>query len=232
MIDCKFSNFQISKFVKILELESKNWDVPVVDLIALQENSPFKVLISTIISLRTKDEVTLKASLRLYKFLKKPKDVFNISSQQIEKAIYPCAFFKRKALQIKEICEILVNKYNSIIPDEIDELLKFNGVGRKTANLVLIQGYNKLGMCVDTHVHRISNRLGLVNTKMADDTEMVLREILEKKHWKTINSILVAFGQSTCRPIGPKCELCKITKYCDFFKSPDNKINKIKKTKK
>ncbi|MCA9496193.1 MAG: endonuclease III [Nanoarchaeota archaeon] len=207
-------DFPINEVFNILKEEFRNWQVPVVTLIALQSKNPFKVLLSTIISLRTKDEVTIEASKRLYKLLEKPNDIFNVSVEELEKAIYPCGFYKRKAIQIKAICERLVNEFNSEVPKEIDTLLKFDGVGRKTANLVLSEGYNIPAMCVDVHVHRISNRLGFINTKTPEESEFELREKLPKEFWNDYNTILVAFGQSLCRPISPYCSKCPIIKYC------------------
>lgn len=215
-------NFPIGEVIEILDEESKEWDVPVVTLIAIQEKNPFKVLLSTIISLRTKDEVTIESSKRLYKILKEPKDIFNLNQNDIEKAIYPAGFYKRKSHQIINICKLLVEKYNSIVPNDLDELLTFEGVGRKTANLVLSEGYQIPAMCVDTHVHRISNRFGFINSKNPEDSEFQLRKILPKKYWIRYNSLLVAFGQSICRPISPKCSKCKVEKYCkkvDVIKS-------------
>lgn len=208
------NDFPIEIVIDILEKESKKWDVPVVTLIALQERNPFKVLLSTIISLRTKDEVTIEASLRLYEILTKPEDVYNTTIEQIEKAIYPCGFYKRKAIQIMEACDRIVKEFNSKVPKDIDTLLTFKGIGRKTANLVLSEGYNIPAMCVDVHVHRISNRLGYIKTKDPDESEMVLRKHLPQKHWNRYNSLMVAFGQSLCRPISPHCSKCPVLKYC------------------
>lgn len=206
--------FEIDKIVETLEKESKNWNVPVVSLIALQEKDPFKVLMSTIISLRTKDEVTIEASKRLYKILTKPKDIYKITNEQLEKAIYPTGFYKRKTIQIRKICERLVNEFESVVPKDIDTLLTFEGVGRKTANLVLSEGYSIPAMCVDVHVHRISNRLGYVKTKNPDETEFALRKKLPKQYWIRYNSLLVAFGQSICRPVSPHCSKCPVINYC------------------
>lgn len=206
--------FPISKVIEIIEKESINWSVPVVTLVGMQSRDPFKVLLSTIISLRTKDEVTIEASKRIYELLKKPEDIFNVNITDIEKAIYPCGFYKRKAIQIKTICEKLVNEFNSIIPDEIEPLLVFPGVGRKTANLIVSEGYNKPAMCVDVHVHRISNRLGYLESKNPDETEILLRKNLDQKYWNKYNFLMVAFGQSLCRPISPHCSKCPIIKYC------------------
>lgn len=209
------SNFPIDDVIKILEKESKNWKVPVVTLIALQNKDPFKVLLSTIISLRTKDEVTIEASKRLFKILSKPDNIYNISEKDIGKAIYPTGFYKRKAQQIKTICERLVEEFNSVVPNEIEILLTFKGIGRKTANLILSEGYQIPAICVDTHVHRISNRWGYVKTKTPDETEFKLRKILYEKYWIRYNTLLVAFGQYLCRPISPHCSKCPIEKYCE-----------------
>lgn len=176
--------------------------------------SPFMVLISCILSLRTKDKVTGEASNRLFKLADNPEKMFKLSTKSIEKAIYPVGFYKTKASRIKEICKTLLDNHGGVVPDEIDELLKLNGVGRKTANLTVTLGYGKLGICVDTHVHRISNRLGLVTTKTPDQTEFALRKILPQKHWLIYNDLLVTYGQNLCVPISPWCSKCKISKYC------------------
>lgn len=200
--------------INIIEKEYKNWDVPVVTLVGMQTRNPFKVLISTIISLRTKDEVTIEASKRIYKILTKPEDISNITIEDIEKAIYPCGFYKRKAIQIKKICEQLVKDFNSKVPDEIDTLLNFPGIGRKTANLIVAEGHGKPAMCVDVHVHRISNRLGYLKSKNPEETEEILRKNLNQEYWNRYNFLMVAFGQSLCRPISPHCSKCPILNYC------------------
>lgn len=210
----KEQNIEIDLIMKILVKESKNWNVPVITLIALQDKNPFKVLLSTIISLRTKDEVTIGASKRLFEILKNPKEIENISIEQIEKAIYPAGFYKRKSIQIKDICKRLNLNFNSQVPNNIDTLLTFKGIGRKTANLILTEGFNIPAMCVDTHVHRISNRIGYVTTKNPDETEMELRKKLPLEYWNIYNTILVAFGQHLCKPISPYCSKCPIEKYC------------------
>lgn len=209
------ATFPIELVIEILEKESKDWKVPVVTLIALQDKDPFKVLLSVIISLRTKDEVTIEASKRLFELLKKPEDIYNISINQIGEAIYPCGFYRRKSIQIDKICRKLVEEFNYIIPQSIDTLLTFEGIGRKSANLILSEGYQIPAMCVDTHVHRISNRFGYINTKNPEESEFKLREILPKKYWIRYNSLLVAFGQSICRPISPHCSICPVLNYCN-----------------
>jgi len=205
----------IHKIVKVLARETPKWDVPIVTLVAESSKDPFKVLISTVLSLRTKDETTAVASRRLFKLADNPEDMLKLSEKQIIDAIYPVGFYKTKTKNIKSICHELITKYDSKVPDDIDELLKFKGVGRKTANLVVTLGYNKPGICVDTHVHRISNRFGYIKTKNPDDTEKALRKKLPRQYWIDYNSLLVAFGQHLCRPISPKCSQCPVEKYCD-----------------
>ncbi|MEE8298604.1 MAG: endonuclease III [Thermodesulfobacteriota bacterium] len=201
--------------VKILAKETPEWDVPIVTLVAESTNDPFRVLISTVLSLRTKDETTAAASRKLFKLADNPSDMLKLSEKEIIKAIYPVGFYKTKAKNIKSICRDLISKYDSKDPDDIDELLKFKGVGRKTANLVVTLGYNKPGVCVDTHVHRISNRLGYIKTKTPDKTETALRKKLPEKYWIDYNSLLVSFGQHLCRPISPFCSRCPVIKFCD-----------------
>jgi len=203
----------ISEIVKILKKVTKTFAVPSVTEIGAKHN-PFKVLISTIISLRTKDIVTSKASLALFKKASTPKNISKLSETEVETLIYPAGFYKTKAKNIKKICEILLEKYGGIVPNDIEKLLALPGVGRKTANLVLTLGFGSPGICVDIHVHRIFNRLGYVSTKTPDETEVVLRKKLPKKYWIVINDLLVMYGQNLCRPISPFCSKCKIKKYC------------------
>lgn len=205
----------IHKIVEVLTEETPKWDVPIVTLVAESSKDPFKVLISTVLSLRTKDETTAQASRCLFKLADNPVDMLKLSEKEIIDAIYPAGFYKTKAKNIKSICKDLIEKYDGKVPDDIDELLKFKGVGRKTANLVVTLGYDKPGICVDTHVHRISNRFGYLKTKTPDETEMVLRKKLPKEYWIEYNNLLVSFGQHLCRPISPKCSECPVEKYCD-----------------
>ena len=168
-----------------------------------------------IISLRTQDNVTRAASIKLFKLADTPEAMAAMSAAKIEKAIYPAGFYRNKAKVIKDIAREFVEKHSSVVPDEIDELLKLRGVGRKTANLVVTLGFGKPGICVDTHVHRISNRWGFVKTKTPEETEFALRESLPKRHWIEINDLLVAYGQNLCTPASPFCSLCKIAAYCN-----------------
>lgn len=204
---------EFSKALDILEAEYPSWKAPVLDLIAINTHDPFRILISTIISLRTKDQVTTEASRKLYAVADTPENIAKLSIPEIEKLIYPAGFYHNKARQIKEICQILVKKYASSVPNTMEELLAFKGVGRKTANLVLALGFNIPAICVDTHVHRITNRLGYVNTATPEKTEFALREKLPEKYWLRINTLLVAFGQTICQPLRPKCKNCPL-KFC------------------
>jgi endonuclease-3 len=181
----------------------------------ISKKNPFLVLISCLLSLRTKDEITEEASQRLFSLAKTPAEMLKLETKQIEKAIYPVGFYRRKAIQIKQICRELVEKYDSKVPDEIDELLKLKGVGRKTANIVITVGYLKPGIAVDTHVHRISNRIGLVSTRNPNDTEFELKKIVPRKYWTIFNELLVLHGKDICVPISPKCSICPIQKYCN-----------------
>ncbi len=208
-------NNNIDKVIKILKREAQKWNTPVVTEIADRRKDPFKVLISCILSLRTKDETTSGATERLFNIAGSPEEMLRLSPRAIEKAIYPVGFYKTKAENIKRICGDLVSSYNSKVPDEIDELLKFKGVGRKTANLVVTLGYRKPGICVDTHVHRISNRLGYIRATTPKDTEFALRKKLPPIYWIIYNDLLVAFGQNICKPISPFCSQCSIKEYCD-----------------
>ncbi len=204
---------KIDDIVTILKRENKKYIVPIVTIVSMTK-SPFMVLISCLLSLRTKDKVTAEASNRLFKLADNPEKMLGLSIKNIEKAIYPVGFYKTKAKRIKEICRVLLDDYEGVVPNEIDELLKLKGVGRKTANLTVTLGYGKLGICVDTHVHRISNRLGLVKTKTPEQTEFALRKKLPQKHWLIYNDLLVTYGQNLCVPVSPWCSKCRIFKYC------------------
>jgi len=204
----------IHSAIKILRREVPKWETPIVTLMAETYQSPFRVLISCILSLRTQDATTAKASHRLFALADSPETMVKLTAKKIEKLIYPVGFYRTKAKDILEICQTLIDRYAGQVPDSIDELLKFRGVGRKTANLVVTLGYRKAGICVDTHVHRISNRWGYVKTKTPEKTEFALRAKLPKQYWLEYNDFLVSFGQHLCRPISPVCSQCPIAKYC------------------
>ena len=205
--------FVISLVLSGVKKAVRGFRTPSVTVIS-HKSDPFGVLVSCIISLRTRDEVTELASARLFKLAKTPAQVNNLSNAKIEKAIYPAAFFRNKAQSLKEMCRDLVENYEGKVPDNLGELLKLKGVGRKTANLTLILGHNKPGICVDIHVHRISNRWGYVKTKSPDETEMILRNKLPQRYWKSYNDLLVTFGQNICKPISPFCGSCAIADSC------------------
>ncbi|MDR0302660.1 MAG: endonuclease III [Treponema sp.] len=176
--------------------------------------SPWAVLVSTIISLRTKDEVTLAASERLLEKAANPAELAALKQEKIEKLIYPAGFYRNKAASLKKIAVILLEQYNGKVPSSMETLLALPGVGRKTANLVLNEAFDLDAICVDIHVHRISNRCGWLSGKDPAQTEMILREILPVKFWKRINRLLVLYGQTLCRPVSPFCSRCVIAKYC------------------
>lgn len=208
-----FVLFDIDTVLRLIKKENKKFTEPVVTTIS-RERTPFHILISCILSLRTKDQTTRDASHRLFAVADNPGDMGKIPTEGIEKIIYPVGFYRIKAKTIKDICEELIKTYKGEVPDEIDELLKLKGVGRKTANLVVTLGYKKPGICVDIHVHRITNRWGYVKTKDPKETEYALREKLPQKYWIIINDLLVTFGQNICVPVSPKCSICPVNNYC------------------
>ncbi len=216
------NQIEFAKIFSILEKEVKKFNTPVAELIKIQLNSPFFVLISTILSARTKDSVTSKVCEKLFKKIKKPSDFNKYSVKEIEKMIFPVGFYKTKAKHLKKMPKVL-EEFNNKIPNKLNDLMKLPGVGRKTANLVLSVAFNKPAICVDTHVHRISNRLSLVKTKKPVETEKKLKKTIPKKYWKKINYVFVTLGQNTCTPISPYCSKCPINNYCP-------KIN-VKKTR-
>ena len=206
---------EIHKVIKILKTAVREFSSPAVTQVSNKTHDPFKVLISCILSLRTKDKTTLEASKRLFELASTPQKMKDLPLKTIENAIYPVGFYRVKAKNIKAICGKLVERYDSKVPDAIDELLKLKGVGRKTANLVVTLGYGKYGICVDTHVHRITNRWGYIKTRSPHETEFALRKKLPKKYWLIINDILVQFGQNICKPISPLCSKCRVSDYCN-----------------
>ena len=208
-------NSQIHQVIRKLTEAARAWNVPIVTEISRRRRDPFKVLISTVLSLRTKDETTAAASQRLYQLAETPEDMLKLTGEQIAKAIYPVGFYRTKAENILEICRELIVRFQGRVPEELEQLLSLKGVGRKTANLVITLGYGKPGICVDTHVHRISNRLGYVKTKTPEHTEFTLREKLPPEYWIIYNDLLVAFGQNICKPTSPFCSRCPIRRFCD-----------------
>jgi len=195
------------------------FEEPSITRIARKTRDPYQVLISCILSLRTRDETTTAASKRLFNLAKTPGCMVKIKLVEIEKAIYPVGFYHTKAKRIIQISQIILDDLDCCVPDCIDELLKLPGVGRKTANIVMVYGFHKDALPIDTHCHRIPNRIGWVKTKTPDQTEMVLRKELPKRYWLLFNDFFVQFGQNVCKPVGPKCADCVINRFCDFYQA-------------
>lgn len=205
---------QIHKVMKILEEEVARLGFPIVTEMSRNRSDPYRILVSTLLSLRTKDETTRGAAERLLARAPTPEDLLRLRESRIRELIYPVGFYKTKARVLKEVFRRIVNEYRGKVPDDLDTLLTFKGVGRKTANLVVTLGYGKPGICVDTHVHRIANRLGYVRTKNPEETEFALREKLPPRYWIPINDYLVAYGQKLCKPVSPFCSRCRLATYC------------------
>jgi endonuclease III len=183
-----------------------------------EDGDPFKILIGTILSARTRDEITTKVIKSLFTEFKNPNELSKANLKDLKKAIQKIGFYNVKAARIKEVSQIIVEKYNGKVPAKLDDLLTLPGVGRKTANCVLVYGFKKPAIPVDVHVHRIANRIGIVNTKMPEETEIVLRKSIERKYWTRVNETFVTFGQNICLPRNPKCNVCHLTKLCKYYK--------------
>ena len=211
----KRQSFPIDKAMGILRRTIEKLRVaPYVSEGARADRDPFRILISTILSLRTRDQPTQLAAEALFAIARTPRAMMQLPAEQIAEAIRPVLYYHNKARTIRDVSRRLEEEYGGRVPDEIDELLQFNGVGRKTANLVVTLAYGKPGICVDTHVHRIANRWGLVETKTPHETEFALRRRLPRRYWLAVNGWLVSFGQRICRPISPFCSQCPLLKYC------------------
>ena len=200
---------------RILKREFEKGRAPIIELIQAQTKDPFKVLVATILSSRTKDETTAAATRRLFAEVETLEDLQRISQGKLEKLIFPVGFYRVKAKHLKELPKALEKHFDGIIPSTVEELCELPGVGRKTANLVVSVAFDLPAICVDVHVHRISNRMGLLRTKTPLDTEMTLRKILPKRYWQSWNRFLVSFGQTICKPIGPQCNECPLRPHCD-----------------
>jgi endonuclease-3 len=204
----------VGRVLIILRRASAGWNAPVMALEAAEHGDPFRTLIGCILSLRTRDETTAEAVPRLFARAASPQAMLDLGERAIADLIYPVGFYRTKAGVIAGICRELINRFGGRVPDTIESLLTLKGVGRKTANLVVTQAYRKPGICVDTHVHRISNRWGLVRTRTPDETESALRAVLPRRYWIEYNSLLVAFGQTLCQPLSPWCSRCPIAHLC------------------
>jgi len=206
----------IDQFFKLLNKELSQYDQPIVSRTKKQiPNTPFTTLISCVLSLRTKDEVTEQASIRLLQEYNTPEKIQKLSENKIQQLIFPVGFYKTKAKRLKEISKTLIENYNGKVPEDFNELLKLKGVGRKTANIVMVYGHKKHGyLPIDTHCHRIPNRLGWIITKTPEDTEQKLKKVLPEKYWDDFNDLFVTFGQTICVPISPFCSRCPVEQFC------------------
>lgn len=200
--------------IRTLTRHVPTWRNTALAEVAAERDDPFRVLIACLLSLRTKDETTGPAAARLFALADTPRAMLRLTPRQIERAIFPVGFYRTKARVILGVCRDLLARFDGRVPDDIDALLTLKGVGRKTANLVVTQGFNKPGICVDVHVHRISNRLGYVKTRNPEETEMALRGRLPRRYWIGYNDLLVAFGQNICQPVSPKCSVCPVSRAC------------------
>lgn len=220
----------LPELVKILKKEFYSHPAPIIELIEAQTKDPFAVLVGTILSSRTKDACTAGAVKRLFAAGgNTPEGLEKMELKTLEKLIYPVGFYHTKAQHLKKLPAVLKEKFAGVLPHTVEELCALPGVGRKTANLTVAIGFNLPAICVDVHVHRISNRLGLIKTKTPFESEMALRKILPVKYWMTWNSHLVSFGQTRCSPLRPKCTGCPIARFCNFNSAPASKTRKIKR---
>ncbi|MBT3272147.1 MAG: endonuclease III [Spirochaetales bacterium] len=208
------TNRDWNRQIKMLRKRVYGAELPSVSKIAEADRNPFKVLVSTIISLRTKDEVTTSASDRLFEIAADPLAMLNTSEEVISTAIYPAGFYRNKAKHIRECSRLIIEKHDGCVPSTRDELMAFPGVGIKTANLTLNLGFGIDAICVDTHVHRISNRLGWISTQTPEETEAALMPVLPRNYWIEINGLLVTYGKEVCRPLSPHCSTCPMLQEC------------------
>lgn len=203
------------RVIEILQQSAKNWDVPVIHLISNRDNDPFRILVSTLLSSRTQDKVTIEATKRLFKRADSPEKVVRLPEEKIQELIYPVGFYRVKAKNLKRLAQIIVEDYRGKIPSERERLMSLPGVGRKTANLVRSVAFGIPDICVDTHVHRITNRMGIVLSKNPQQTEQQLKMKLPPKVWNSLNWVLVALGQAICKPSKPLCNVCPVEMYCE-----------------
>jgi endonuclease-3 len=201
----------IDRVLATLKRAVAEWREPIV---GHYRHDAYETLISCLLSLRTKDETTAAASARLFRLARTPRAMLRVPRRTIERAIYPAGFYRTKARTILDVSRVIVERHGGKVPGTIDELLELKGVGRKTANLVVTLAFRRYGICVDTHVHRISNRWGYVRTKTPHETEIKLRERLPRRHWRTYNDLLVSFGQNLCHPTSPWCSRCPLDGVC------------------
>lgn len=207
-------NNDIHDMIARLRATMPNYEQPLIDAMGAEGQSPFRILISTILSLRTKDTLTAVVAPRLFAVADTPEATLALSEERLAELIYPVGFYRTKARSIRQVCAVLLEQYDGAVPSDLDALLELPGVGRKTANLVVTAGYGLPGICVDTHVHRIFNRWDYVQTKTPDKTELALRDKLPPEYWLEINGLLVTLGQNVCHPTSPRCSICPVAEYC------------------
>ncbi len=207
-------SFDIHAVMAVLRDEMPRYPAPLIDSMGVAGQDPFRILIATILSLRTKDTLTAVVAPQLFAAADTPAAMLALSEERIAELIYPVGFYRTKARSIRQVCALLLDRYGGAVPDDLDGLLALPGVGRKTANLVLTMGFGKPGICVDTHVHRISNRWGYLHTRDPEATELALREKLPPQYWIPINGLLVTLGQNICHPTSPRCSTCPVAAYC------------------
>jgi len=213
----RFRKENIDTVIAKITEYTKNVKAPVMEFVKIMTNDPFKILVGTLLSSRTNDNTTSKVLANFFMNVEKADDINDMSVKELEELIFPVGFYRTKAKHLKELPIVLKNKFNGIIPETIEELVQLPGVGRKTANLVMILAFEQPAMCVDVHVHRISNRIGIIKTKNPLDSELALREVIPLKYWMKYNFILVAFGQNLCKPTFPRCTICPVEKYCEKY---------------
>lgn len=206
--------YPIDTVISILRETMPNYTQPLIEGMGADQQTPFHILIATVLSLRTKDTLTAIVAPRLFAVADTPEAMLQLDEEQIAQLIYPVGFYRNKARAIRQICAVLLEQYNGNVPADLDALLALPGVGRKTANLVLTAGFGLPGICVDTHVHRITNRWGYVQTKTPEETEFALREKLPQEYWNEINGLLVTLGQNICHPTSPRCSVCPVAAHC------------------
>lgn len=208
---------EIIKILEILERDERVKQAPVFSLKKIEANNPFKILVSAILSTRTKDTVTISVIQKLFSRISSPQDLLEIDEEELSELIYPIGFYRVKAKKLKELGVVLVEKFGGQVPSSFEKLMELPGVGRKVANIVLAEAFHIDTVAVDTHVHRISNLLGIVKTRRPEETEEALKKIVPKEYWKKINKILVGFGQTICVPKNPKCNECPVNSFCSFY---------------
>ncbi len=209
----RVTNREIGAVLRRIGSAVAAWKEPIVSQVA-RDRDPFTILISCLLSLRTKDATTAAASARLFAIARTPRTILALSPRAIERAIYPVGFYRTKARTLRAVSREILERFGGRVPDTIDALVTLPGVGRKTANLVVTLGFGKPGICVDIHVHRITNRWGYVRTKAPDETETALRAQLPRRHWIPLNDLLVTYGQNLCKPVSPLCSECSVSRWC------------------